>query len=104
MKREGIIVIASLLASPALADRSIDVALSLGTMIGSEEGCGLAFDQKAIEAYIEKNVASDDMAFAANLNVFVNGIQRKIGQMTASQKTAHCAQVTRVAKANGFVK
>ncbi|PHP66528.1 signal recognition particle [Zhengella mangrovi] len=83
---------------------SLDVAQNLGTVIGSEEACGFSFDQSAIAAFIETNVAADDMEFMSNMNLFVSGTVRETEQFTQSQKTAHCTQIERVARSFGFLK
>ena len=87
--------------SPALATDP-NLALKLGSVIGSEEFCGLSYDQEAIEAFIEKNVAANDMEFAPTLNTMVGGGEVENREMSPSEKTAHCTQTRRVAKSFGF--
>jgi hypothetical protein len=101
----ALLAVAVLLAAwPACAQQSsMTVANELGLMLSSEELCGLTFDQAAIEAYIEKNVAADDTSFAGLLAVMA-GRAEEFSRMPASQKTAHCAQVRRSAAANGLVE
>jgi hypothetical protein len=81
-----------------------NLTLNLGTVLGSEEFCGLAYDQKAIEAFIDKNVAADDMGFAAELNSMASGTKYQNKEMTPSEKTAHCTQIQRVAKSFAFIR
>jgi len=76
---------------------------SLGSVLGSEKACSLKFDQKAIEAWIEKNVKANDMEFAGMLNLMAAGTTQEIKDMSAAQKAAHCTQIRRVAKANKFI-
>lgn len=83
---------------------SMTVANNLGTIIASEKICGLEFDQSAIERFIEKNVSANDLEFASTLNMMVSGTSYQLRDMSASQMTAHCAQVKRAAKASGFIK
>lgn len=92
------------LSVSARAESAVQVALDLGVVIGSEEGCGLSYDQAAIENFVASKVPADDMEFMGTMNSSANVTERKVERFSASQKTAHCAQVRRVAKANGFVK
>lgn len=50
-------------AGSAIAADSDQVAMDLGVVIAAEEACGLAYDQAAIEAFVDKHVAADDMGF-----------------------------------------
>lgn len=89
--------------SASLATDSIQLAQELGDVIGSEEACGLTFDQAAIERFIDEKVREDDMSFTSSLNLFVRGAGRSIAQMSESARTAHCRQVSRVAARYGFI-
>lgn len=80
-----------------------DLAWKLGSVIGSEEFCGLSYDQGAIEAFVARNVSENDMAFAAELDDQVGGTKVENKEMSASEKTAHCTQIRRVAKSFGFI-
>lgn len=92
------------IAAPAVAQMdSMSVAVELGSVLASEEACDLAFDQAAIERFIDENVRADDMRFASTLNMMTQGSSMQISDMSASAKTAHCAQIRRVARANGFI-
>ncbi|GHA13266.1 hypothetical protein GCM10007989_04810 [Devosia pacifica] len=83
---------------------SMNTAVELGTVLGSEEACGLSYDQEAITAFIEAEVAADDMSFASTLQTMVMGQEMQINELSASAKTAHCAQITRVARSYGFIE
>jgi hypothetical protein len=74
----------------------------LGSVSGSEKFCGLSYDQEAIEAFNEKNVAANDMEFAPTLNSMVGGVRVENREMSPSEKTAHCTQIRRVAKSFWF--
>lgn len=92
------------IAAPAVAQTdSMAVAMELGSVLASEEACGLSFDLAAIERFIEENVRADDMSFTSTLNMMTRGSAMQITDMSASEKTAHCAQIRRVALANGFI-
>lgn len=93
--------------APASADsslQSLTIASELGTVLASEEFCGLTFKQVAIGAFVEKKVKSDDMEFAGNLEMQVMGSKELFKDMGQSQKTAHCTQIKRVAKTYGFIE
>ena len=82
---------------------SMNVAMQLGTLLGSEEFCGMSYDQSAIDRYIEENVAADDLDFASTLRTMTQGVAFQNKSMTASEKRAHCHQIRRSAKAHGFI-
>ncbi|WP_337660101.1 signal recognition particle [Anderseniella sp. Alg231-50] len=90
---------------PASADsslQSLTIATELGTVLASEEFCGLTYKQDAIVAFVEEKVKADDMGFAGNLEMQVMGSKALFNEMGQSQKTAHCTQIKRVAKSYGF--
>jgi hypothetical protein len=72
--------------------------------LGSEEFCGLDYDQAAIQAFITKRVPADDMDFPPMLESMTTGTE--VGNQTKSNsaKTAHCAQIARIAKSYGFTR
>jgi hypothetical protein len=45
-----------------------NLSLNLGTVLGSEEFCGLEYDQDAIQSFIEKHVSANDVDFASDLS------------------------------------
>jgi len=98
--------VAGLLAlTPTLVVATDDtLALQLGSILGSEEYCGLEFDQGAIQSFIEKRVSPNDMGFVASLATMAQGTKFENERFSASEKTARCTQVKRVAKAYGFLK
>lgn len=79
-------------------------AMSLGTLIGSEEYCGLTFDQAAIEAWVEKNIPADAMDFPQHMSMGHDAEIYQQSSRSPSAKTAHCAGVTRTARHYGFLK
>lgn len=93
-----------LLFTPARALDTVDVANSLGSVIASEEACGLQYDQDAIKRFIDAKVPADDMGFPNMLNMMTQGASYSIRSMSASAKAAHCRQIERVAKSYGFAK
>lgn len=102
MNRTAAFLIATVaFAAPAVAS-STNTAIALGTVLASEEICGLTYNQDAIGKYIEQNVAADDMQFASTLQMMTDGTRLNLQEMGKSQLTAHCAQIKRVAKSYGF--
>ncbi|RCS21373.1 signal recognition particle [Phyllobacterium salinisoli] len=95
-----------LLMSAAKGDslKSMTVASELGAIIASEEFCDLAFDQAAIEAFIEKHVDAADTGFAPTMNMMVESQKFQLNEMKGSAKTAHCAQIRRSAKVNHLIQ
>jgi hypothetical protein len=103
MMRIAVLLALSLVSIPARAfDPNLDYQLA--TILGSEEACGLKYDQSAIESFINKNVDPKDMSFAGSLVNLTNGVKFQIQSMSESSLTAHCTQIRRVAKQYGFVK
>lgn len=106
MKR-GVFIAGALLAAAwggaAQAD-SMSVAMELGNVLGSEAACELTFDAAAIERFVESHVAADDMAFAGRLQMMTAGSEMQVQEMSASARIAHCAQIRRVARSNGFIE
>jgi hypothetical protein len=104
--RRLIFVAAIMLAtSPALAWSAIDrmrTAQAIGSVLASEEFCGLSYNHEAIAGHIEKIVPADDMEFAGTLRMMTDGAGYELDSMSGSQKAAHCAQIRRVAKSYGF--
>lgn len=102
-----VILLASFMALPASAQMSelerMSLAGDLATVLASEEGCELSYDQGAIEAFIDERVDADDMGFASNLGLMTSGAARRFQQLSQSGKTAHCAQIRRVARSYGFI-
>jgi hypothetical protein len=71
--------------------------------LAAEFACHLSYDPKAIQNYVSRNVADNDMAFGSLLETMVQAGISEISQMTPATLTALCAQTERVARFNGFV-
>lgn len=101
-----ITVALAVLAAPAAAQNLDGMmrANELATVIGSEELCDLALDQKGIEAWITANVAPDDLSFASQLQTMTMGQTFQQEGMSTSAKTAHCAAVRHTAKTMGLIQ
>ena len=96
--------IAALFAPESAFATGQSLAVDLGTILGSEDFCGLTYDQAAIDAFIVKNVSSDDTGFASDLESMSAGTKVENEHLSLSEKTARCTQVRRTAKALGFTK
>jgi hypothetical protein len=96
----------ALLATVATAHAASKIeAVDLGHIIGSEEACGLTFDQAAVSRLVEQNVDPDDADWLSMFDTAVE-VETKVNlpHMTRSQLTAHCAQVRQFAKHFGLIK
>jgi hypothetical protein len=106
MKRAltAIAVAAAFLPASSNAKDSTDIALALGTVLASEEFCGLNYDQAAIQEFIRKRVSPDDMDFPSSLESMTAGVRIENQTMSDSAKIAHCTQIARIAKSYGFTQ
>lgn len=81
-----------------------EFAEQLGIVLGSEDFCGLTYDQQAITRYIGDHINPENLDFAHLLKVDTWSTQNENKEMSTSEKTARCFQITRTAKSLGFVK
>lgn len=84
--------------------KSIQIAQKLGSLLASELFCDLAFNQEAISNFIENNVSAEDMAFVNHLDGAITLTKFTLDTKSVSEKTAHCAQIRRLAIAYKFVQ
>lgn len=75
----------------------------LGSLLASEEYCGLNYNQDAIDDFIQENVDPNDLSFPTHLNTAIIGHKYTIEQQTASMKTAHCSAISSSANHYGFL-
>lgn len=90
--------------SAAAEDSPLQIALTLGDLVGSEEICDISIDQSRLGAYITEHVSAGDMSFAGTMTNAADVMPRTYKRMTQSMKTAHCVQMRRLADALGFSK
>ena len=83
---------------------SIQNAQALGTVLASEEICGLRYDQDAISRWIDGNTDPSDMSFSSNLNMMTEGSAFMFEGMSESSKTAHCRSIERTSRHFGFIE
>lgn len=100
----GCLIVFSTLQARSQSLESMQLATNLGTVIAAEAYCGLSYDQSAVAAYIEKNVKPSDMSFPSPLQLMIEGSKFEHQSMSSSAKTAHCAQIKRIAATYGFAK
>lgn len=103
----NIIIYLILISNPVAAQssfESMEKANNLGTVLGSEDFCGIEFNQVAIAKWIAENVSADDMAFPSTLSMMIDGTSYEFDSYSASRKTAHCAQIRRISKSYGFIE
>lgn len=82
----------------------LSFATELGSVLASEETCGLSYDQDAIAAFIAQTGPADQMGFASQLNMATRGQALMIKDQSASARTAHCAAITATARHFGFIE
>ena len=102
----SIIFACAFFGRPALAAQ-IDPTMfanQMGTLLAAEGLCGLHFKQSAIETYVATKIPADDLTFVSMLSLMVAGRKFQQEQMGASEKTALCTQVSRIAKKLGFIE
>jgi hypothetical protein len=98
--------IVAFFAHPAQAQdiQSIKLSQELGSILASEDFCGVSYDKAAIERFIEARVKANDMGFVTMLNTMTTGSRVQLQQMSEAHKVAHCAQIRRVSRSLGFAK
>jgi hypothetical protein len=84
--------------------RSYAVADALGNVLASEKLCKLQYNQQAIKTFIDAHVQKDDMKFPGTLAMKIRIYQTQNETMSGSAKTAHCAQIERVARSFGLIQ
>lgn len=82
----------------------MDLAFGVGSVLGSEEACGLTFDQDAISRFIDERVPPESLDFHPSLQTAMTGAEFQAESMTPSQTTAHCRAVENSARHYGWIK
>ena len=90
-------------AAQAVDPAAFRVASDLGNLLASESFCGLKYDQAAIQAFVAAKVPAADMSFTGMLSGSRTATEYQFKEMTPSDKTAHCTQTRRVARAYKFI-
>lgn len=84
--------------------QSMQIASDLGTLLASEDLCGLAYDHDAIDRFIDDYVDPSDMSFASTLQMMTDGQTFMMGDMSEAAKRAHCRAIGRTARHHGFIE
>lgn len=103
MNRFHILALIATVATPAHAEDSFPFALKLGDLIASEQTCGLSYDPDAVNAFIDQNVAADDIGFPDTLGMTTRSAARKQKDLAGIAKSAHCHAVERIAREHKFI-
>ena len=91
-------------AAQAQSFDSIQKAQELGSILASEEMCGLVYDQDAISRWIDENTDPGDMGFSGMLSMMTEGSKLQFADMSKSSKTAHCRSIERTARHFAFIE
>lgn len=95
----------ALIASPALAyEDTTKMAVTLGSVLGSEAACGLSLDVAAVEAFVAARVDPAEMSFANALGMVSRGTATEVEAMTEAAKAAHCKAIAESAAHYGLLK
>lgn len=94
-------------APPSIAETTTEtrrLASDLGSLLASEQFCGLTYDQAAISAFITANAPPDDMGFAGLMQQSIALHGYSLADITGSAKAAHCTAITQTARHYGFIQ
>lgn len=97
----------ALTVAPAAAQSDLEtmtLASNLGTVLGSEQFCGLTYDQGAIGRFIDERAPAGDMGFASFLQMSTSTQSFSNNEMSESARTAHCRAVANTARHYGFIE
>jgi hypothetical protein len=83
---------------------STSTASALGNLLASESFCDMTYNQSAIAAYIEREVAADDMRFNGMLSLMTSGHEIGLQELSPAGRIAHCTQARRVARSHNFIE
>jgi hypothetical protein len=94
------------MTTPAIADEfsSLQIASTLGDMVGSERVCGFAVNEDRLAAYVSAHIDATDMEFADNMALAARVMPDKFAEMNGSMQRVHCVQMTRLVVSLGLAK
>jgi len=105
--RALILATLALCAQPCLAMTDLEaseLAANIGTLLGSEAGCGFTYDQTAVAAWVNAHVPPDRLDFPTVMQSYSTMTGWSFDKMTASEKTAHCTAIGNSARHLGLMK
>jgi len=83
--------------------QNLEVAENLGSLLASEDLCGLNYNLDAIDAYVDSNVDHSDMGFAGDLTGFIAMSEMMLDSHSESARRAHCRAIEGTARQHGFI-
>lgn len=96
------IILGATYAAQSGAETGMIAAVQLGQVLGAEEPCGMQYDAARVEAWIDANIAPDDIEFTAMLSGMTDGARMELEEKTGSQKAAVCRAARNTAVSYGF--
>jgi hypothetical protein len=78
--------------------------LDLGSALGAEKPCGLAYDPKKVAAFIKARIPPGDAYIAGAMTTASTATKAQIGEMSATEKLAYCQVMERSARAGGLLE
>ena len=100
----GVVLLLPVSTASAQSMGSMQKATELGSILASEEFCGLSYNQDAIGSWIDEHTDPSNMGFTSTLNMMTEGSKFQMKGMSESSKTAHCRSVARTARHFGFIE
>lgn len=92
-----------LTAAPALADvDGMMFATQVGGLLGSDEACGITFDQDKVRAYVLANTSPTDLSVSNLLATVIQGNRLRLQTEKPSDLAIHCDLAKRSADALGL--
>jgi hypothetical protein len=99
---KSLLIAGLLIAVPGLAIAK-SPASELASLLGSDEACGLTFDQAAVQKYIDDYVDPSDIGYSERLGTFIGMTRRDFRDVSKDEKTIRCYLIRRTAKHYGFI-
>ena len=94
-----------LIAAPVMANiDTMTFAANVGGMLGSDEACGISFDQAKVEAYILANTDATDLTAANMIATMIEGNRFRLKSVKPTDLAIHCALAKRSADALGLTQ
>lgn len=101
--RIAAVVAAATLATATGPAAAQNRAEQLAVVLAAETACELSVSPEGVAAWIEANVAEDDLDFASNLQGQQWLQAQMVEDLSDGALVAHCAQVRRSAAAHGLL-
>jgi hypothetical protein len=93
-----------LIGSPALANvEGMMFATEIGGLLGSDEACGIVFNQDKVRAYILANTSPTYLSVSNLLATVIQGNRLRLQSEKPSDLAIHCDLAKRSADALGLI-